>query len=458
MTIATGTGALSLGADFRGRLVRPGDGDWDEARRAFNLTLDQRPELVALPADAEDVAQVVRFAARHGLRVAAQRTGHAAGPLGDLAGTLLLKTSAMTATRIDARERRARVEAGAQWQDVVPATSDLGLAALHGSAPDIGIVGYSLSGGIGWYARKLGLATNGVTAVELVNADGERIRAGADSEPELFFALRGGGGSFGVVTALEFALHEVGEIYAGAVFFPLERSSEVLHTWREWIGTVPEEVTSIGRLLQFPPLDMIPEPFRGRSFSLVEATCLADEATGCELLRPLRQLGPEIDTFETVPPAALPALHMDPPEPVPYEGEDFMLAELPAAAIDDLLAAAGPGSGSPLLSLELRHLGGALARPEQGHGALAAIDGAILGYSVGIIGDEAGRKAIEAQLGRVRAATAPYAAERRYFNFVEASVDASTFFDGETLARLRRIKATVDPAGMFRANHPIEAA
>jgi hypothetical protein len=457
MTTASGTGTLSLGADFRGCLVGPGDSNWDEARRAFNLALDQRPELVALPADADDVARVVRFAARHGLRVAAQRTGHAAVPLGDLAGTVLLKTSALGATQINARERRARVEAGAQWQDVVPDASELGLAALHGSAPDIGIVGYSLSGGIGWYARKLGLAANSVTAVELVTAGGERVRASAESEPELFWALRGGGGNFGVVTALEFALHEVGQIYAGAVFFPFERASEVLHTWREWIDTVPEEVTSLGRLLHFPPLDMVPDPFRGRSFALVEATCLADEARGRELMQPLRKLGPEIDTFASVPPAALPALHMDPPEPVPYEGEDLMLAELPPAAIDDVLAASG-GAGSPLLSLELRHLGGALARPDHEHGALAAIDGAILGYAVGMFGDEAGRRAIEAQLARVRVATAPYAAERRYFNFVEASVDASTFFDEQTLARLRRVKTAVDPTGMFRANHPIEAA
>jgi hypothetical protein len=239
------------------------------------------------------------------------------------------------------------------------------------------------------------------------------------------------------------------------VFFPFERASEVLHAWREWIATVPEEVTSVGRMLQFPPLELIPEPFRGRSFSLVEACCLTDEATEREILRPLRELGPEIDTFAAVRPAALPALHMDPPEPVPYEGEDLMLAELPAAAIDALLAAAGPGSHSPLLSVELRHLGGALARPQPDHGALAAIDGTILGYSVGMFGDPDGKAAVEAHLARIGEATARYAAERRYFNFVEADVDASTFFDSETLARLRRVRATVDPEGMFRANHAI---
>jgi FAD/FMN-containing dehydrogenase len=444
-------------SELEARVVRPGDEGWDQARQAFNLTLDQRPDLVAFPADAADVARVVRFASREGLRVAPQRTGHAAGALGDLEGTILLKTNSLTKTEIDALGRTARVEAGAQWQDVVPAASDLGLAALHGSAPDIGIVGYSLSGGIGWYARKLGLATNSVTAIELVNAEGEQIRANADSEADLFWALRGGGGNFGVVTALEFRLHEVGPIYAGALFFPFERAAEVLHGWREWIATVPEEVTSIGRMMQFPPLEQIPEPFRGRSFSLVEATCLADEATGRELLRPLRELGPELDTFAIVPLAALPALHMDPPEPVPYEGEDLMLASLPPAAIDDLLAAVGPGSGSPLLSVELRHLGGALARPRSEHGALAAIDGAIVGYSVGIFGDDAAQAAVEAYLARVKRATAPYAAERRYYNFVEEDVEASTFFDAETLARLQRIRRVVDPEGIFRANHPIRA-
>jgi FAD/FMN-containing dehydrogenase len=448
----------ALRSSLDGHVLGPNDNGWDVARQAFNLTLDQRPELVALPANPADVVRLVEFASREGVRIAAQRTGHNAAPLGDLRGTILLKTSTMNGADVDAEARRARVGAGAQWQDVVPGASELGLAALHGSAPDIGIVGYSLGGGVGWYARKLGLAANSVTAIELVTADGGHVRASADEEPELFWALRGGGGNFGVVTAMEFALHEVPEIYAGVLFFPFDRAAEVLQAWREWTETVPDEVTSVGRIMQFPPLELVPEPLRGRSFSLVEATFMGSEAAGRELLGPLRDLGPEMDTFEVVPPAALPALHMDPPEPVPYGGEDGMLGELPPKAIDDLLEVAGPGSGSPLLSVELRHLGGALARAEPGNGALGAVDGSFLSYSVGMFGDEAGRSAVESSLARVREAIAPYGGVRRYSNFVEAKIEPTDLFDAESLERLRQVKAQVDPENLFQANHALGVA
>ena len=433
----------------------PNDNGWDVARQAFNLTIDQRPELVALPASPSDVVKLVHFARREGVRLAAQRTGHNAGPLGDLRGAILLKTSTMTGALVDAESRKAKVAAGAQWQDVVPAASELGLAALHGSAPDIGIVGYSLGGGIGWYARKLGLAANSVTRVELVTGNGELVHADADTRPDLFWALRGGGGNFGIVTGMEFTLHEISEVYAGALFFPFERAAEVLHAWSQWVESVPEELTSVGRLLQFPPLDSIPEPFRGRSFSLVEAAYLGTESKGVELLRPLRDLVPEMDTFAIVPPAVLPALHMDPPEPVPYVGDDNMLTELPPQAIDELLEVAGPGSRSPLLSVELRHLGGALARSEPGHGALAAVEGSFLTYSVGMYGDEASKSAVEANLASVAQALAPFGGVRRYYNFVDTQVDPSLLFDAESLERLRRVKTESDPDGIFHASHAL---
>ena len=445
----------SLRGSLEGHLIGPNDNGWDVARQAFNLTIDQRPELVALPANPSDVVKLVEFARSAGVRLAAQRTGHNAGPLGDLRGTILLKTSTMTGAVVDRESRRAKVAAGAQWQDVVPTASMLGLAALHGSAPDIGIVGYSLGGGIGWYARKLGLAANSVTRVELVTGAGELIHADAETRPDLFWALRGGGGNFGIVTGMEFALHEISEVYAGALFFPVERASEVLHAWAQWVESVPEELTSVGRLLQFPPLDLIPEHFRGRSFALVEAAYLGTESEGAELLRPLRDLGPDIDTFAVVPPAALTDLHMDPPEPVPYAGEDNMLGELPPQAIDALLEVAGPDSGSSLLSVELRHLGGALARSEPGNGALAAVEGSFLTYSVGMYGDEASKAAVEANLASVTQALAPYSSVRRYYNFVDRKVEPSLLFDSQSLERLRRVKAENDPDNIFHASHAL---
>jgi len=219
----------ALRASLGGKVSAAGDPGWDIARQSFNLGLDQRPALVAVSADANDVARVVRFASQRGLRVAAQATGHGASPLGDLGGTILLKTSAMTGVQVDAGPRRARAAGGARWQDVVTGASELGLAALHGSSGTVGVAGYSLGGGISWYVRKLGLQANSVTAVELVTADGQLVRADHEREPELFWALRGGGGNFGVVTALEFALYPADVVYAGALFFPFERAAEVLH-------------------------------------------------------------------------------------------------------------------------------------------------------------------------------------------------------------------------------------
>jgi len=168
--------------------------------------------------------------------------------MGPLEGTILVKTSRMRGVEINARAKRARVRAGALWGEVVPAAAEQGLAALAGSAKDVGVVGYTLGGGIGWLARRHGLACSSVLAVEAVAADGRIVRADADSEQDLYWALRGGGGGFAVVTALEFALYQVAEVYAGALFWPLERAGEVLHTWRELVAEAPHELTSSAAL------------------------------------------------------------------------------------------------------------------------------------------------------------------------------------------------------------------
>src|SRR3954468_14559671 len=239
-------------------LVLPHEPGWNEARLAWNLAVDQQPAAVARPESAEDVAAVVRWARSQGLRVAPQGTGHNAAAMGSLAHTVLVKTERMRGVTIDPVARSARVEAGVLWAEVTEAAAGHGLAALAGSSPDVGVVGYSLGGGISWLARRHGLAANNITAVELVKADGELVRADADHNADLFWALRGGGGSFGVVTALEFKLFPLPEVYAGVLFFPLARGAEVLHAWRRWVDDVPEEITSVGRFLQFPPIPDIP--------------------------------------------------------------------------------------------------------------------------------------------------------------------------------------------------------
>src|SRR5215212_8792867 len=279
-----------------GLLVTPSDAAWDEARAAWNLTVDQRPAAVALPETADDIVAAVRYALDNGLRVAAQGTGHNAAPLGDLSGVLLVKTHKMRGVEIDADARVARVEAGALWMDVVRPAAEHGLAALSGSSPDVGVVGYTLGGGISWLARRHGIGANQVTAIEVVTASGDVVRTDWANEPDLFWALRGGGGSFGIVTAIEFNLFPISQVYAGVLWFPVDRAAEILKAWRAWTEEMPDEMTSVGRILQFPPIPEIPEPVRGQSFVVVQTIFLGDEAAGSKLIEPLRALGPVMDT------------------------------------------------------------------------------------------------------------------------------------------------------------------
>ena len=436
-------------------IVLPHDRHWDEARLAWNLAVDQQPAAVALPESANDVIETVRYARANGMRVAAQGTGHGANALTSLDGVVLLKTERMRGVAIDARAQRARVEAGVLWAEVTEAAAQHGLAALAGSSPDVGVVGYTLGGGVSWLSRRYGLAANSVTAIELVNAEGELVRADADQNADLFWALRGGGGSFGVVTALEFALYPITDVHAGVLFFPLERGAEVLRAWRRWVDTVPDEVTSVGRFLQFPPVPALPEHLRGQSFAVIEAVSLLGQDASDELLGPLRELGPQLDTFATIPAHSLDRLHMDPEHPVPGAGDGMVLSDLNDAAIDALVQTAGAGSHSPLLSVELRHAGGALARKVPGGGAVSSVNGRFLLFAVGMAPTPDAGTAVKAQVELVQNALAPWDAGRAYSNFATKRERGERLFGDLTYRRLQTVKATVDPDDVFRSNHPV---
>ena len=456
-TFTRPVGHLDVSLD--GKVVLPGDGRFDEARRAWNLAIDQRPAAVIFPASPAVVAAAVGWAAERGLRVAAQGTGHNAGPLGSLADTVLLRTERMRGVQIDPVARTARAEAGVVWLDVVQAAAGHGLAALAGSSPDVGVAGYTLGGGLSFLGRRYGLAANNVTAAEVVTADGRWVRTDREHEPDLFWALRGGGGSFGVVTALEFRLFPHAEAYAGALWYPIERASEVLHAWGELTqGAVPDELTTIGRLLNFPPIPQIPEPVRGKSFVIVEAYHTGEPAHADELLAPLRALGPVNDTITTVPVPALSHLHMDPEQPAPGTGDGMMIDQLPAAAIDAFVQAAGPGAAFPLLSVEMRHLGGEFARPRPGNGALACLDAHYMLFAVSMTPVPELVAPVTAQVEMVKNALAPWGARQMYLNFAETQQPAAPFWTEQAHQRLRRIKANVDPDDMIRSNHPIPPA
>src|SRR5918992_429760 len=273
-----------LAAAVDGDIVTPADAEWDLARCPLNLTVDQRPVLVALPADAADVVAVVRFARANGLKVAPQGTGHNASAIASLEETILLSTQRMRGVEIDAEAQTARVEAGTLWLEVTEAATPHGLFPLSGSSPDVGVVGYTLGGGLSWLARKHGLAANHITAIEVVTPDGRLVRATADEHDDLFWALRGGGGNYGVVTALEFRLFPYGEVYAGMMIWPFERAGELLRAWRDWTRTAPEEVTTAMRIMHIPPLPEVPEFVRGRSIAVIDGAYAGGEEDGAAAL------------------------------------------------------------------------------------------------------------------------------------------------------------------------------
>ena len=438
-------------------LILPSDPEWANARHSFNLAIDMQPAAVAFPHDVRDVVAVIDHAREHGLRVAPQATGHNPGPLGSLGQTILVDVSEMQDVSIDPIAQRVRVGAGVKWEKVTPGLSEHGLAGLHGSSPDVGIAGYSLGGGMGWLARKYGLQTNSVTAIELVTADGRPRRVDATHEPDLFWALRGGNGNYGVVTAIEFAVYPVEELYAGVMFFPFERSSEVLHEWAALLPGLPEEMMTWAAMLHFPDAPFVPEGIRGGSFTVVYGAFLGTEDEGRRLLRGVRGLGPVMDTFAMVPPAELADLAMDPPDPLPYDTAHHLLGDLTPAAVDAVVTAAGPGSGASLEMVQLRHMGGALARRSPGAGARATLPGTVSMFSLGVLEDEDKAAAVTTSLERISNALLPWR-EGDYPNFVEVPTDASSFFDAAAWTRLRAVKAQYDPDDLFRGNHHIPPA
>jgi FAD/FMN-containing dehydrogenase len=444
---------------LNGAVVLPHDPRYDEARSSFNLLVDQKPAAVALPYDARGVADAVAYGRRHGLRVAPQATAHNQAPLGDMEDMLLVNVSRLQDVRVDPAAKTVRVGAGVKWDRVAPRLSAHGLAGLHGSSPDVGIAGYSLGGGMGWLARKYGLQTNIVSAFELVTAEGELIRVDHDNEPELFWALRGGGGNYGIVTAIEFGVVEVDDLYAGALFFPFERAAEVLHTWNAVRHSFPDEMMSWANLLHFPPIPDVPAFARGKSYAIVMAAFLGNESEGASLLGPLRDLGAERDTFAMVPPVVLGDLAMDPLDPVPFVSTSALLDDLPDEGIKQILAAVGPESGrGPTMTLfQLRQMGGALSRVEPGAGARATLPGDISLFTLGAVLDEQMGNAVHDGLRAVEDAVRQYKVGY-YPNFVEEPADASTFFDPETWARLRAVKAAYDPYDVFVGNHYIPPA
>lgn len=452
-------GALRAAAALRGlcggAVHLPGDPAYDEARMPWNLQVDDLPAAVAYPAFHTEVAEVLCAAASAGLRVAPQGTGHGAPPLaGRLADAVLLRTSAMTELRIDAEKRVARAGAGVLWGDVVERAGGVGLAARHTSSPGVGVVGSSLGGGLSWYARRHGLQCSALTAVELVLADGTFVRATDDEDADLLWAARGGGGGFGVVTALEFELLPINRVHAGMLVWDWSHASRVLTEWGAWAAAGPESLTTVARLFQAPEAPWMPPGIGGRRLVIIDVADLDTADASARRLAPLRALRPEIDTVDGAAPATLATLQLDPREPTAVYADSIILDDLPERAVDALVATAGPGSGSELLFVELRQLGGALSRPADRPGALDRLDGGFLALGVGM-DTGSGWSAVHHDAHRVWDALRPWANGTSYLSMADGRLEEHHGLRTDSWQRLTEIRAAADPHGLFVSPHPV---
>lgn len=341
----------------RGPVLEPGTAEYVVEVTGFNVAVEHEPAAVLVAADAEDVAAALRVAARAGLKVAVKCTGHGAAAAGP--DSILVATRALDTVEIDHHARTATIGAGVNWQRVLDAAAPFGLAALAGSATSVGAVGYTLGGGLSPIGRTYGFAADHVRSIEVVTADGVVRTANEHENADLFWALRGGGAAFGIVTKIVVDLFPIQTVLGGGVFFDVSDAPAVLRAWRLWVPTLPESVSTSVAILHLPPVPELPEPLRGRTVLHLRFTHVSCTEDGYALLAPMRGIAePIMDTVAEIPFAAIASVHMDPADPMPAMERGLLLGELTDDAVDVFLGAAD----MPLAVAELRAMGGALGR------------------------------------------------------------------------------------------------
>jgi hypothetical protein len=436
-------------------LGRPGDPEYETATRVFNLAAPVHPAAAVTARSVDQVRAAVRHAAAAGLGVRMFTSGHGAGAARPMPEALLIRTELGGGVDVDPAGRVARVPAGTRAGELVAATAKHGLTSAHGSSANVGLVNYLLGGGLSGYGRFAGLAVNGVRAVELVTADGAARRVDAGHDPELFRALRGGGGGFGVITAVEIALFPAGHLFGGATYWTGELAGAVLARWNEWTAGAPREVTTGLRLLNLPAVPGVPPALAGRTTVCVdglvragstgEARRLADD-----LLRPLYALGePLADTWAVLTAEGVLGIHIDPPEPVPFLGEHHLLSTLDDRCEAELLRLLGSGSGSPFVGAGLRQLGGAFATAPEGAGVLGHLDAAF-SFAASGVPDPSGPERLLARCAEARVALEPWRTGSTVPNFVEHFEQPQRHLDDDRVAAVDRVRLRVDPDGLFR--------
>jgi FAD/FMN-containing dehydrogenase len=432
-----------LKARTQGAVAVPGDEHYEALVSPWNVAIPVRPVAVVAAETDQDVVQAVRFAAENGLRVTPQATGH--GPMAELVTELLVTTARLDEVVVHP-EGWARVGAGVKWLRVVEAAAPFGLAPLSGSITDVGVVGYTTGGGLGPIARTHGLAIDKVRAIEVVTGDGVLRRVTPTEHPELFFALRGGKGMLGIVTAIEFDLVHQPMFYGGSLWFDGSDAATVIEQWRAWSDDLPELGTTSFALFQLPEMPGVPPQLAGRLTLSVRYVWTGDAAEGERHFAAMRGAAPVLlDDVAHKPYTAIDSVHTDPLDPTPAFEAAAVLTDFPPEAADALLALTGPGASSPQILVEVRQLGGEFARAGAHPSAFASRAAA---YSLLVVGI-AEVPGVEDHAAAVLAAMRPWTGGYRLPNFTFTPQEYADAYDEVTTARLRRAIRTYDPDGVM---------
>lgn len=446
----------TLDASIAGSVTRPGDKTWDTDRQAWNLAVNQEPLAVVALADAADAVTTIRQAAAEGLAVTVQPRGHGATP-GTADGAVLVRTSALQDITIDRDRRVARVGAGVRWGDLNARFDGTGLIGLAGTNPSISVLGYLLGGGLSWFGRNHGVASTSVRSIELVTPAGEQIRVTAEADPELFWALRGAGGEFGIVTAAEIELFPHPSIVGGQLVFPIDAAAGVLAAFIGLTAAAPTELTAFANVTHFPPLPFIPEPIRGKSVVSLAVAYLGDEDALATLLRPVRAAGPLIqDTVGPVTIGQLGRIAEEPVDPSPAADHGFLLRRFDDGTAVRFLDAVGSRESTPLMAITIRHLDGAFANGTPDGGIAANIDEPFVVGAIAPVFDPTTVPAMRAGFTALQSGLGDDAVDRVPFNFLgERPITAA--YSGADITRLQTLKRTRDPQHVVRSNRPMPA-
>ncbi|WP_166346403.1 FAD-binding oxidoreductase [Phytoactinopolyspora limicola] len=448
---AIGDVVRQLHGSFAGDVHLPGQPGYDAERASWHRTADPWPAIIAVATNERDVQAAVRAAATHGMPLTVQATGHGTYP-GDDNG-ILLKTSRLDSVMVDPASRTARVGPGTRWSAVVDAAAPYGLAPLSGTS-SIGATGYLLGGGAGYLSRTFGLAADSLVRADVVTSSGQRLTVSGDEHPDLFWALRGGGGNFAVATSIEFVLFPVEKVYAGISFHDASRTQDVLRRYRDWVTTaIPDEVNTAVILATMPEAAQVPEPIRGRAVLGIRAVCATTAANAEQHLAPLLDAaGPALaGGFAEQTYAAASAQLSGHPQPPTAVAQRFeLLHTLPDDVIEPLAAAAaGP------IVVEVRHWGGAIARPGPNAGAAGHRDVPLSVLAAAMAGTRDELAHATPALDRLIEQVRPWATGGSFLNFLADTGRTAAAYTPDNYRRLAEVKRVWDPNNLFRGGHNI---